>query len=186
VLLIGAGKLAADVLPYLAPADGSPIRLCNRSAHSALALRDRLQSRVHAPIELVGPTLEAELEAWRDAALVVLCVPLDSLRDPARVAAALAPSLAPSLGGAAERGQRVAHLGILEATGSVWSALPQAVTLETLFAFDRRQAALRAERIAGAHRWCDSRARLRALDRCVSIAHGWEDLAGFAVGGAAC
>jgi len=179
VVVIGAGKLAAGVLPYLAGHQPThhEIRIVNRTRESAQQLREHLQPRVHAPIVVVEPTLEAELAAWADASLVVLCVPLDPVRDAARVAAALnRPSGKPP---------RIAHLGILDTAGSVWSELERAVTLEHLFALDRRQAALRAERIASARSWCDSRSRLRALDRCVSIAHGWEDLAGFAVVGAA-
>jgi hypothetical protein len=179
VLVIGAGKLAAGVLPYLAghAPTHHEIRIVNRTRATAEALRDHLQPRVHAPIVVVEPTLEAELAAWADASLVVLCVPLDPERDRARVSVALARG--------SGKPPRVAHLGILDTAGTVWSELDRAVTLDHLFALDRRQAALRTERIARARSWCDSRARLRALDRCVTVAHGWEDLAGFAVVGAA-
>jgi hypothetical protein len=174
VLVLGAGKLASGVLPYL---HADVIRLWNRTLSTAQALREHLQPRMQVPIEVLAPTAEAELAAWAEASLVVLCVPADAARDGERVAAALRrePPARP----------RVAHLGILEAGDTAWSAIPEPITLETLFALDRRQAALRAERLALANRWCDSRTRLRALDRCVSIAHGWEDLAGFAVAGAA-
>jgi hypothetical protein len=173
ILLLGAGALARGVLPYL---EGDEIHIWNRTPGRAKALRETLCTRVHAPIRVLEPTFEAEAQGIGTASLVVACVPADQDRDRERVRALL--------GVPAGRRPRVAHLGIIDAAGSAWEAVPEPITLATLFAMDRRQSALREQRVAAALRWCNARARLRALDRCVSIAHGWEDLAGLAAGGA--
>lgn len=175
VLLLGAGKLAASIIPYLPP--GAPIMLWNRTPARSRALLESVREGARARIEMLAPDLAAELQGWGKAALVVVCVPADVTRDALRVQAVLrrAPARRP----------RVAHLGIREAAGLPWSALRESITLESLFALDRRQAALRTQRTLQARRWCLSRSRLRSLDRCVSVAHGWEDLAGFSLMGAA-
>jgi hypothetical protein len=166
-LLVGAGQLAASIVPYL---PGSQVWIWNRSVERAREVCvSHARGRV-PPVQVLEPTLEAELAAWRSAETVIVCVPEDPERDAARIAAWRAQ---------ARPNAQIAHLGLLSAKNTVWEQLPELLTLESLIACDRAHVQLRSERVLLARRFCAERARLRDLGRSVSIAHGWEDLALF-------
>ena len=173
-LLIGAGQLAQTVLPYLDCAD---LRIYNRSPARAFEMLKLARARDSAyKTTVLEPTLEAELAAWRDARDVVLCVPADPQRDAARVAA--------WRDGAAERGGRVLHLGIMGSAGTAWAGVPRLATLEELFGMRDAQAEQRDALLQRARRACLGKAQLAKLDdadgsRPGTSNHGWEDLAVF-------
>ena len=173
-LLLGAGQLAATVLPYLDCAD---LRIYNRSpartAEMLAAARGRDSSY---KTTVLDATLQAELAAWRDARDVVICIPADPERDPARVAAWRES--------AAARGGRILHLGIMGASGTAWEGVPRLATLEELFGMRDAQAEQRDALLARARRACLGKAQLAKLDdadgsRAGTSNHGWEDLAVF-------
>ncbi len=174
ILLVGAGQLAATVLPYL---DCPDLRIFNRSPDRAFRMLAEARERpAHCRTTVLEPTLEAELQAWREARHVVLCVPADEERDRARIAAWRSGE---------PRGEgRVLHLGILSAAGTAWSGLPRLATLGELFSLRDAQANQRDALIARARRACTGKAQLAQLDdadgsRPGSSNHGWEDLALF-------
>ena len=173
-LLVGAGQLAATVLPYL---DSADLRIYNRSPARAFEMLAQARARDGSyKTTVLEPTLEAELAAWRDARDVVLCVPADPERDAARVAAWREHADA--------RGGRILHLGIMDATGTAWQGVPRLATLRDLFSLRDAQAEQRDALLARARRACLGKAQLAQLDdadgsRPGTSNHGWEDLAAF-------
>lgn len=169
-LLIGAGRMAHSVLPYLS---GRPLYLWNRSRErldQLLAVLPR-HSKSDASIETLFCSPAGELEGWRQATNVVLCIPPDAENDCARIAA--------WQGGAGVRG-RVIHLGLLDAQGTAWTQVPGLATLTDLYALQTVHGVLRAKQLDRAAAACREKATLRALGGPLSLAHGWEDLALFA------
>lgn len=171
-LLIGAGQLAATVLPYL---DGAELTIWNRS-------RERLNELIaNARNERTAATLldgseAAELAAWRSARNVILCIPADVERDAARVAAWSERSV---------HAGRVLHLGIESANHSVWNGVAGLATLGDLFSMRDTQADQRNAQLARARRGCAEKAQLALLESNGSASHqgssqhGWEDLGAF-------
>ena len=177
-LLLGAGQLAATVLPYL---DGPDLRIVNRSLQRAQEMV-AAQHPVDASFRrtIVDPALPSELAAWRDARDVVICVPLDPERDAPRVAAWL---------GRTSPGGRVLHLGIQSAAGTPWDRVPHIACLDELFGLRDAQAGQRDALLARARRACAEKSQLASLDdaagsRPGASSHGWEDLAVFQALGA--
>ena len=173
-LLIGAGQLAGTVLPYLACAE---LRLWNRTPARAFELlaAQREGAVAERKVTVLPASVEAELDAWQDANDVVLCIPADAERDPARVAAWRARRMS---------GGRVLHLGIRSAAGTGWGDLPELATLDDLFALRDAQAEQRLGLLARARRACQEKAQLAQLDdadgsRPGASNHGWEDLGVF-------
>jgi len=172
-LLLGAGQLAATILPFL---DTGEVLVWNRSRDRAeqMLARQRAaptQGRVH----LLEPTAEAEAGAWRRARDVVLCIPADAARDAARVQLWLRHG-APD--------GRVLHLGIHDPAATAWQQLPGLATLQDLFGLRDAQAAQRELLLARARKACVNKAQLARMDdadgaRAGSSNHGWEDLAVF-------
>ena len=176
-LLIGAGQLAATVLPYL---DCPDLRIYNRNPVRVFAMLAEARERPGGSVTVLEPSLEAELAAWREAHDVVLCVPADPSRDAQRVRAWQES--------AAQRGGRVLHLGLHGASGTVWEGLPQLATLQELFGLRDTQAEQRAALLARARRACLDKAKLAYIDdadgsRPGTSNHGWEDLAVFQLPG---
>jgi hypothetical protein len=173
-LLVGAGQLAATILPYL---DSPDLRIYNRSPARAFEMLKAARERdATYKITVLEPTLEAELAAWKDAHDVVLCVPADPERDPFRVAAWREH--------AAARGGRILHLGIMGSAGTSWDGLPRLASLEQLFGMRDAQAEQREALLLRARRACLGKAQLAKLDdadgsRPGTSNHGWEDLAVF-------
>jgi hypothetical protein len=172
-LLVGAGQLAATVLPYLG---GSELRIWNRTPARAFEmLAAQRDGGAERQTTVLAATEEAELEAWHSAHDVVLCVPADADRDARRVAA---------WAGRRTTGGRVLHLGILSAAGTAWQDVPGLATLGDLFAMRDAHAEQRDALLARARRACLEKAQLAQLDdadgtRPGSSSHGWEDLAAF-------
>jgi hypothetical protein len=173
-LLLGAGQLAATVLPYL---DCAELRIGNRTPARVFEMlaAQRAGAAGDRQVTVLPATEEAELAAWHDAYDVVLCIPADQERDARRVAA---------WNQRRHGGGRVLHLGILSAAGTAWEGLPGLATLGDLFGLRDAQAEQREALLARARRACAEKAQLAQLDdadgsRPGSSNHGWEDLAVF-------
>jgi hypothetical protein len=173
-LLVGAGQLAATILPYL---DSNDLRIYNRSPARAFEMLKAARERdASYKISVLEPTLEAELSAWRAARDVILCVPVDADRD--------APRAAAWRDHAAHRGGRILHLGIMGTGGTAWEGIPRLATLEEMFGMRDAQAEQRDALLSRARRACLGKAQLAKLDdadgsRPGTSNHGWEDLAVF-------
>jgi hypothetical protein len=168
VLLIGAGQIAHAVAPYLMDAG---LWLANRNRRNLDKFFEELATRPNSQLKKLD-NFDDEIEAWKKAANVVVCVPLDPQRDPLRVQAWMQNPLA-------ETG-RVIHLGGLLKECGQWTAISCFHALDDLFALQKSQGEIRSVQIAQAKRACEERAKLRALGNSVTIPHGWEDLAAFA------
>src|SRR5262245_11942261 len=72
-LLIGAGEMAAAILPYLS---GRPLYIANRTPERATALLAGLRRKADQAeqIEVLGSDLDSELAAWSKATNVIACV----------------------------------------------------------------------------------------------------------------
>jgi len=168
-LLVGAGQLAESIAPWL---EGGELTIWNRTPARALELARELAKRPGTRRVSVVSGAGAEIEAWRRARDVVVCIPLDPLRDAERIAA---------WGARAGRGGRLIHLGLPAArAGSPWQAIPELLDLGTLFDLLRAQTEQRRRAVERARRGCAEKALLRSLGPSTSAAHGWEDLAAFA------
>jgi Glutamyl-tRNAGlu reductase, N-terminal domain len=167
-LLIGAGHLAQSVAPWLS---GAELWLCNRTTERARELGRELSKRQAAcPVRVIEGGFEAELDAWRRARHVIVCIPSDAQKDCARVAARRA---GPHPGG------RVIHLGLGAAPTAPWDDLPGVVSLGSLFEMLRSHSQLRARQLQRARHACLEKAVLRSLGATASHPHSWEDLAAF-------
>src|SRR5882672_3869105 len=169
-LLIGAGEMSAAILPYLS---GRPLYIANRTPERAAALVAGLRRKAdHADqIHLIGGELDVELDAWRTATNVVVCVPPNRERDAARVQA--------WTNRAATSGHLL-HLGKLAPGDSLWAKLDRFATLADLFALQSANSERRRVQLLHARNACRERAQLRGLGGGASVAHGWEDLSLFA------
>jgi hypothetical protein len=168
-LLVGAGQLARAVAPWL---ETGELLLSNRSPDAAQELARLVQKR-HSQrrCQVLDGTIESELDAWSRAGDVILCVPADAVRDPARISAWQARAARPG---------RLVHLGLGESRGEAWAALPGLIHLRALLDAMRTQSDQRRLRLARARRGCADKAALLALAPEATRARGWEDLAAFA------
>lgn len=171
-LLVGAGQLAQSVAPWLT---GAELWLWNRTPERALELARELAKRTDRPVRVIEGGERAELEAWRAAHSVVVCIPSDPARDGARVAA-----WRQRAGAAGQAGQgRVVHLGLGADGVAPWSEVAELVSLGNLFDMLRSQSELRTRQLQRARRACQEKGVLRALGSSCSHSHSWEDLAAF-------
>lgn len=173
-LLLGAGQLAETVLPFL---DTGPVLVWNRSQERAQAMlaRQRAGSAAGGRVQLLDSTPEAELAGWQRARDVILCIPADTERDPARIRQWQQQHHAEG---------RVLHLGIDGTAGTGWDGVPGVLTLRDLFSLRDAQATQRDAMLERARRACRNKAQLARLDdadgsRVGNSNHGWEDLAVF-------
>lgn len=165
-LLIGAGQLAQAVAPWL---EGSQLWLWNRTPERSHELARELAKRSpERPVHVLEGG-GAELQAWREALNVVLCVPGDTERDAQRVAAWRER---------AQPGRHVVHLGLASDTAP-WNHLTELVSLGALFDMLRSQTEQRQRQLARARSACLEKATLRSLGAGASHPHSWEDLAAF-------
>jgi Glutamyl-tRNAGlu reductase, N-terminal domain/Shikimate / quinate 5-dehydrogenase len=169
-LLIGAGEMAAAILPYLS---GRPLYIANRTPEHAAALLTGLRRQADraAQIHLLGSELDAELAAWRTATNVVVCVPPNRERDVARVQAWKDRD---------SKSGHLLHLGKLTPGDSLWAKLDRFATLVDLFALQSANSERRRVQLLHARNACRERAQLRGLGGGAGVAHGWEDLSLFA------
>ncbi len=172
-LLLGAGQLAETILPFL---DSGEVMVWNRSRPRAQEMLSRQRAaQTKDRVHLLDSGVAAEESAWHRAHDVVICIPADPVRDPARVQWWLHH-------GAPEG--RVLHLGIDSTASTAWSRLPNVATLRDLFGLRDSQATQRDTMLARARKACADKAQLARLDdadgsRAGSSNHGWEDLAVF-------
>lgn len=163
--LIGAGKIAQSILPWLS---GYRLTIWNRSAERLIEFENERKERgLDSGHVLVGETQEKT--AWLASAQVVVCIPVDSKKDSERLKWA--------------EEKTVIHLGGNRAETRAWKeALGEErfFCLEDLFEVLNRQGSARDEMVMRARRACQERAQLRALGGSLSLPHGWEDLALFA------
>ncbi len=158
--VIGAGALAQEILPYLAPAQ---ILWSNRSATRLIDAFEKLPHPLRAHVECVEEAQEQRI--WKDADIVLVCIPEHAARDAER-------KIWRSQGRA-----RVIHLGLVHSEeNSPWAGDE---CLERVFAIDQIQRLAREIQVEHARIACRDRARLRSLGGGVSVPHGWEDLALF-------
>ncbi len=163
-LLVGAGQLGEAILPFLGEF-AREVRVWNRSSSRLAELRR--QYRGDARLEICSGD-ETVLQQWiAQASVVVMALPADSCRDGGRVSALSAGSV-------------VMHLGVRAEELGPWSAVPDLVTLDSVFEAQQAQDQVRATQAGRAERACRERAQLRDLAPSLSVAHGWEDLAVFA------
>ena len=166
IWLVGAGKLARVVLPYLLDEDAT-------EAPRALWITNRSATKL------------AELDAWGQQqfgpkwknvrfgrsperpAQVVVCQPYNLDLD-----VALRQELAPDF-------PLVIHLGGPSAQNTTWADYPSFFSLQDLYALEERLRSVRSLQWARAERACKERAQLRGLGPSLSLPHGWEDLGGF-------
>jgi len=168
-LLVGAGQLAESIAPWL---DGGELQIWNRTTGRAVELANELIKRPGLRQVRVLDSHEAELAAWRHARDVVVCIPADPERDPARIAAWNAR---------ADRGGRLIHLGLAQALEHPhWGTASDLLDLGALFDLLRSQTEQRRRAVERARHGCAEKALLRSLGPSTSSAHGWEDLAAFA------
>ncbi len=172
-LLIGAGRMAQAVLPYLA---AETLCVWNRTESRIAELlatvapsRDRKGVDRHG-VRVLSSHPTSEIEAWQQASNVILCVPADPERDAGRVAA----------WHGRQREGRLIHLGLLSAATTPWNEVVGLATLQDLFALQAEHTALRDAHLARAAAACHEKAKLRSLGGPLSLAHGWEDLSLFA------
>lgn len=168
-LLVGAGQLAQSVAPWLT---GGELWLWNRTPERALELARELTKRSSQPVRVIDSGEQAELEAWRSAQNIVVCIPSDPCRDAARVAAWRQR-------GAGTGAGRVVHLGLGADGVAPWSELAELVSLGSLFDMLRSQSEQRSRQLQRARRACHEKGVLRALGSGCSHSHSWEDLAAF-------
>ena len=169
-LLIGAGEMAAAILPYLS---GRPLYIANRTPERAAALLTGLRRQADRAdqIQLIGSELDAELAAWRTATNVVVCVPPNRERDLVRVQAWKDRD---------SKSGHLLHLGKLTPGDSLWAQLDRFATLADLFALQSANSERRRVQLLHARNACRERAQLRGLGGGAGVAHGWEDLSLFA------
>jgi hypothetical protein len=153
VLIVGAGQLAASVAPWL---QANEIWLWNRSADKAEALAAEMRRRAPGKlVRVLAADTAAELEAWRLATHVVVCVPADADRDAARVAAWGQPR--------AVRGKLV-HLGVnlqvrAPAGQNVWAAAAELLHMGAMYDLLRASNELRAGLLDRARQACGEKAQ---------------------------
>lgn len=169
VLLVGAGKIAQSVAPFLLD---SELWLWNRNASHLCAFQQELACRSGSewPIKKLSSFSE-ERDGWKNAAHIVVCIPFDSTLDQARTEWFLE-------GGTQNRS--IVHLGGLKDQSGIWNTLPGFFCLDHLFALQQSLGQFRSVQVTQALRACEERALLRSLGASLSIPHGWEDLACFA------
>ncbi len=169
-LLLGAGQLAQAVAPWLT---GSELWLWNRTPGRAEELARELAKRQSdRPVRVIDSSRAAELEAWRRARQVVVCVPPDAAADRLRLEA---------WHERASAGGRIIHLGAGAEGVSPWTELPEFVSLRELFDMLQAHSDGRRRQIDRARKACLEKALLRGLGANASHPHSWEDLAAFHV-----
>ena len=168
ILLVGAGKLAQSVAPYLADRE---LWILNRNLERAEKLKAELKADLKKTLSCQDKVWvihqDEQALAWENADFIVLCVPV------------LSPDLAMLADGLPNR--VILHLGCLKHEAGNWGDIPNFYSLSDLFDLQKVQGDIRSLQISRAKKACRERALLRSMGHSLSIAHGWEDLAAFAL-----
>jgi glutamyl-tRNA reductase len=168
ILLVGAGQIAQSVGPLLSE---SELWLSNRNLTHLAEFYTQLEKRYSATrLKKIITPVEEE-QAWRDAGVVVLCIPFDSIQDSERIQ---------WFQQGKSENRLVIHLGGMRKHSGSWGQLPEFYCLTELFQLQNSLGSTRSIQITAAERACDERSKLRSLGPSLSISHGWEDLACFA------
>jgi hypothetical protein len=193
ILLVGAGKIAQSIAPWLAQHE---LWILNRGVDAAHALARDLASRPggHGARIRVLETQAEKDEAWRLAAHAVICIPPENTAERSETGrdsswAALwteASAVARRSGSSAQR--TIVHLGGGRQDLNAWKTVSGLFSLDDLFELQRGQNQAREELFERAERACERKALLRTLrgsttgsaQGSTSLPHGWEDLALFA------
>lgn len=163
--LLGAGKIAQSILPWLT---GYELSIWNRSTERLVEFESERSARGIAAAQVwVGESHEQA--AWEASPQVVVCIPVDTAKDIERLRWA--------------KEKTVIHLGGNRSETRAWKEAlgdERFFCLEDLYEVLNRQGSARDEMVMRARRACQERAQLRALGGSLSLPHGWEDLALFA------
>ena len=166
ILIIGAGQLAKNILPYFSE---QQLLLWNRTPehiHEVLGV----EMKRHASVAILHP--DEEHLGWIEADHVFVCIPEDPDRDFERVQLWLKNQ-------EAKNQRHIVHLGITSSASTGWESLPGLMTLKNLFQLEKDQSSVRNRGLEGAARACRDRALLRKMGSSTSLPHGWEDLVVF-------
>ena len=166
VLLVGAGQLAHSIVSFL---EDYELWLWNRTPGHLSSLNEKLSARSRKGFKFL--TQDEEESAWKNAAQIVVCIPMDAALDQKRI-----EWLRQGKGD----DRLVIHLGGMRADSSLWSELPRFFALDDLFAIQSTQDQHRISQITRAEKACEERATLRGYGMSLSTAHCWEDLSCFA------
>jgi hypothetical protein len=166
ILLVGAGQIAQSIAPFLLE---NELWLWNRNPAHLCSLHQELSLKSASIKKLISR--ESEEEGWRNAAHVVVCIPLNLEMDRIRMEWF-------RQGGIQNRS--LIHLGGLRDQCGEWSNFPRFFSLDDLFKLQSSLGGIRTVQVAQAIKACEERAQLRSLGASLSIPHGWEDLACFA------
>lgn len=163
ILFLGAGQLAESVLPYFS---GLKLRIWNRNPEKSDHLIEKLRNEFQLHLEKETD----EIEGWRRARHVVICIPPHRSQDSKRIETWKNKN--------SKRGV-IVHLGTRRFQSEQWKILTPFFDLDHVFELEKSQRQIRSIQIAQATKACEERAMLRALGESVSLPHGWEDLAVF-------
>lgn len=154
ILLIGAGKAARAVLPYVG---NSELSLWNRTRSNLEQLLSSLKKGAlpRSPRLKLLSSDEDEVQAWETATHVIVCVPPDEAKDPKRIEAWLRGREA------GHRKGRIVHLGCLSRESAFWSSIEGVLSLEALFELQNETHAARARQVGAAKEACVARAETR-------------------------
>jgi glutamyl-tRNA reductase len=168
ILMVGAGQIAQSVAPYLA---GSELWLANRDSIRLCAFYEDMKYQLPTTQLKKISSLEEEKQAWATAQQIVICIPLDPVKDIERIQWFERGAL---------EGRSIIHLGGQRGQCGRWEELRQFHCLTELFQLQDTLGNVRSVQMLQADRACDERSKLRGLGGSISIPHGWEDLAVFA------
>lgn len=168
ILLIGAGQLAAEILPWLfstVSGEENEVLVWNRSSDRLFELKSSFNK-----IKVINQNDESQ--AWAQADHVVLCVPFSAERDAERVQWW-------KLGVGVHR--KLIHLAGPRNEAGAFLQISDFFALDDVLNLQKAQDHARREQIQRALRVCEEKAHLRSLGTgSLSLPHGWEDLAVFA------
>lgn len=168
ILVIGAGQLASEILPWLfSTVSGveNEISVWNRSKERLFELKSSF-NQIHA----LSPG--AEKAAWVQSDHVVLCVPFSAGQDSERVQ---------WWNQSTRTHRKVIHLGGARSEAGAFLRTSRFFALDDVLNLQKAQGHARREQIQRALRVCEEKAHLRSMGTgSLSLPHGWEDLAVFA------
>jgi len=167
ILLVGAGKIAKSVAPYIldfAKENNLNVYLINRSIDKA----NEFVENFNHLIQQVEPQNEENI--WTNSTVIIVCVPFDKDLDKNRISWIKS--------GIRKTGQRkiIIHLGGLKAQSGEWQNLEGFVSLDEVFSLQNQLSDERALMIEKAKLFCHQKAKLRAVLGVQLSSYSWEDL----------